>query len=292
MKSLFPNLEKLSGYLPDKLFLRLLYYRRLHQLLHLRRPLTIGDYIQWIKLNGKLERFSQYVDKYVVRAYVEHTIGAEYLIPMLGVWDSFDEITFEQLPQRFVLKATHGSGYNYICKDKSTIDMEAVRVQANSWLAENFYRREREPQYRDCTPRLIAEQYVENETGQLPDYKVHCSKGEPKIIQVNSNRFSGNMSEELFDPSWQRLSTVHNSLSIDPEKTTPKPRELAQMLKVARNLSKEFPYVRVDLYVVHGRVYFGELTFTPGSGFVTFMPKATGSQEFVRLLGIDLSAYA
>jgi hypothetical protein len=288
MQNIFSRLAEI---LPDKVYLNILFFRHHHRLLNLNDPQNFNDQIQWLKLNGKLERFSQFVDKYTVRGYVESKIGKEYLVPMYGVWDNFDDIDFSLLPQQFVLKATHGCGYNYICKDKSKINLPIVKKNFDKWMKENFYIREREPQYKNCQPRIIAEKYLEDQSDQLTDYKFYCSKGNVTDIQVNVDRFSSNMIDQHMDVNWKTAKSIQNKLFSLSDKPVKKPRQFSKMLLLAQKLSEDFPFVRVDLYYAEDKIYFGELTFTPGSGLIKFDRTANTDQEFARILKIDLAAY-
>lgn len=272
---------------PDRLFLYLFFYSSRHEILSLKNPKTYSAKIQWLKLHGNLERYARYADKYTVREYVKNTIGSEYLIPLIGVWDSFDEIPFDKLPNRFVLKATHGCGYNFICKDKASVDYATLRQTFNKWMTENFYKLQREPQYKDCTPRIVCEAYLEDETGSLTDYKFFCQKGNPEIIQVDADRFT-NRKSDLLDIDWNRLDYVTVGTLNTPSKPIKKPENLKQMVSLARKLSKDFPFVRVDLYSVGNKIYFGELTFTPGSGIIELTP-LSGDIKFGEM--VDLEAY-
>lgn len=277
----------LLSYLPDKPFTYLFYFKYKHRFVPLKDPKKFTEKIAWLKMFGNLERFAPYADKFTVRSYIEYKIGSEYLIPMIGVWDNVNDIPFDSLPNQFVLKVTHGCGYNYICKDKSKIDPEEVRRLLNGWMHENFYKQEREPQYKFCVPKIIGEKYLEDETGSLRDYKFWCAKGEPKIVQVDTDRFTDHKSD-LFDTSWKRLDYVQATTFSGTEHAIKKPKNLPQMLQVARELSEKFPFVRVDLYSVNNKIYFGELTFTPGSGIVD-MDSDDGELEIGKL--VDINAY-
>jgi hypothetical protein len=277
--------------LPDRVYLYLLYFRYQKQFLHLKHPKKYTEKIMWLKLHGNLETYTTLVDKYGVRDYIAKKLGEDYLIPLLGCWENFEDIQFNELPNRFVLKATHGSGYNFICKDKSKLDVAKLKMIFDGWMNENFFRFEREPQYKDIRPRIVCEEYMEDETGQLRDFKFYCANGRPKLIQVDTDRFSGHKSE-LLDPNWQKFTTVQCAAFGELEKPVTKPKMLKEMLDIATKLSKDFPFVRVDLYLVDDTIYFGELTFTPGSGIVQFEPSRTGDLEFARILDLDLNAYS
>lgn len=275
-------------YLPDKAYVMLDYLFYFGKLPNLRNPQNFSEKIQWLKIYGGLEKYSQYVDKYKVRNFVSQKAGKKYLVPLLGVWEKFEEIDFGQLPKQFVLKATHGSSYNFICKDKSSLNLKKLQEITRRWLRENFYQKTREVQYRDCQPRLIAEPYLEDASGGLTDYKIHCFNGQPYFIEVIWDRFTKpKLSYVDVDLSWRKLPISYRRNPY-PAKTPPKPRQLEEMILLAKKLSKPFTYVRVDLYLVRGVVYFGELTFTPGNGMDKFEPPETDFQ-----LGklIDLSKY-
>jgi hypothetical protein len=288
MQKLRAAAGKVIGLLPDKPYVYWLYFKYHKRFANLCHPVRYTEMITWLKLYGRLERYSSLADKYEVREFVGKTIGEGYLIPLLGVYERFEDIPFDQLPDQFVLKGTHGCGYNVICRDKSKLDWAELRATFERWLGENFYRFEREPQYRDIRPRIVVEQYLEDDSGSLRDYKFYCTKGEPRLVQVDTDRFLGHKSV-LMSPEWRMFESVQCSTfqNLTPP---PCPERYAEMLEVVRRLAKAFPFVRVDLYVAGGRIYFGELTFTPGSGFAEFNPKKTGDQEFARILQLDLAA--
>lgn len=279
--------NKIYMSLPDRPYIYLFYYQHMGQRLSLKDPRRFTQKIQWLKLHGRLERFAPFADKYLVRQYVREKVGEEYLVPLLGVWNKPADIPFKELPQRFVLKVTTGCNFNIICKDKAQLDVSATRQQLDAWMAEDFYRQERESQYKPHIPRIIAEAYLEDESGGLKDYKVHCSSGEPRMIQVDTDRFTDHKTD-CFDTDWRKidsLTPITFGDSIEPPK---RPQTLETILVLARKLSQDFPYVRVDFYTVGNKVYFGELTFTPGSG-VVHLPEE-GDLELGSY--IDLEAYS
>jgi TupA-like ATPgrasp len=276
--------RRLLAPLPDVWYLRINFLLRTHRFLKLRNPHAYSDKIQWLMLYGKLERYAQYADKYEARQYIRDILGPEYLVPLIGIWDKFDDIAFDSLPDRFVLKATHGQGYNFFCADKSSLDVASLRRTVSAWTSENFYRREREPQYRPIRPRLIAEAYLQDESGELRDYKFPCFAGEPYLVQVLSGHAS-NRRENFFDRDWNSLAIVEKDFPPATE-PIPKPSLLAEMFDVARKLAAGFPFVRVDLYCVDGQIYVGELTFTPACGLITYEPRAV-DLELGRMLDLD-----
>jgi hypothetical protein len=262
------------------------YFIATKKLLKLSDPKTFSEKIQWIKVYGRLERYTKYVDKYEVRDFITKTLGKEYLIPLLGVWNSFEEIDFDRLPNQFVLKATHGCAYVYICRNKETLDIHSLRNTVKKWLHENFYNKTRELQYRDCKPRIICEQYMEDESGELIDYKILCFNGLPQFIEVHTGRLLTH-NADYKDLNWRKLP-MSCVLGPNSNKELRKPKHLKTMINIARILSKPFPFVRVDLYYVKEKIYFGELTFTPANGLGRFEPPEVESK-----LGelFDLSKY-
>jgi TupA-like ATPgrasp len=262
LSTLIPN--KYFTYIPDNLFIRLTYFQAKHKLLNTKNPRTFSEKIQWIKLYGHLEDYGIYTDKLLVREYVKRTIGQEYLIPLIGQWDTFNDIQFEDLPEKFVLKATHGSGYNFICKYKTKINKDDLKNLVNGWFSENFYTLFREAQYKNLKPRLLCENYLEDEYGELKDYKFCCFDGKPNFLEIHSGRNSEHV-VEILDLNWSKLP--FNTMTKDASFQTPKPKNFTKMLKIAARLSKGFPFVRIDLYSVYGKIYFGEMTFTPLEGY-------------------------
>jgi hypothetical protein len=278
--------RKVLAPLPDAWYLRVNFLLRTRRFLKLGNPQAYSDKIQWLMLNGGLERYAQYADKYEARRYIEDTLGSEYLVPLIGVWDKFDDVPFDRLPGRFVLKATHGQGYNFFCPDKASLDLASLRRTVSAWMRENFYRREREPQYRPIRPRLIAEAYLQDDSGALRDYKFPCFDGEPYLVQVLAGHAS-NRTENFFDREWNPLAIEEKGFPNGTE-AIQKPCQLADMLDVAAKLSAGFPFVRVDLYCVDGQIYVGELTFTPACGIITYEPRSV-DLELGRML--DLSSF-
>jgi hypothetical protein len=258
--------------LPDGLYLRLRFLLVMRRIPHLRNPRTFSEVIQWLKLHGNLERYAPYADKYEVRQYVARTIGSQYLIPLIGVWDEFDQIPWDDLPQQFVLKSTHGCGDNFVCRDKSATDLARVRQTVTKWMSANFYHEHREAQYRNVVPRLIAEAYLEDDSGGLRDYKFSCFEGIPFLLEVMSNRGPG-MTVNLYDRQWNLLPVTTKGYSNSAKPLT-RLALLDDMLDAVTKLSARFPFVRVDLYYVDEKVYFGELTFTPANGFIAYEPKS------------------
>lgn len=243
--------------------------------LHLDNPQTFNEKLQWLKLYDRKPEYTIMVDKYKARKYIKEKIGEEYLIPLLGVWDKAEDIDFDALPNQFVLKCNHNSGLGmYICKDKSKLtenQIKAIRKNLAKGLKQDYYLAGREWPYKDVPRKIIAEKYMEDETGQLRDYKFYCFNGEPKIIMINSDRETGKTKADYFDMdfNWLDLKWGYEHALVKPLK----PINFEKMKELAVVLSKNIPELRVDFYEVNNKIYFGELTFFDGSGFDKIEPK-------------------
>lgn len=248
--------------------------------LNLENPKTFNEKIQWMKLHDSTPLKTRLADKYLVRDWIAEKIGEEYLIPLLGVWDTFDDIDFDTLPNQFVLKANHGSGWNVIVRDKAAFDKREAKKKFDQWLKTNYaYKPELELHYRDIVPKIIAEEYIENNGGNLYDYKVHCFNGDPKFIQYIGDRAEHNTREIFYNINWEAMPFTYTypryNISI------PKPNNFSKMIEAARTLSNGFRYVRVDFYQLNdGSLKFGELTFTPAAGKDSWNP-----DKFDKILG-------
>lgn len=239
--------------------------------LDLDNPKTFNEKIQWMKLYDCTDLKTQLSDKYLVRDWVASKIGEQYLIPIYGVWDSFDQIDFEQLPKKFVLKANHGCGWNIIVQNKNELDKKIAKKRMDTWMATNFaFKAGLELQYMNISPKIIAEEYLENENDDLYDYKVFCFNGKAESIMYLSNRQHG-LRMSFFDLDWNRLPFVYN---YPPNKQDiPRPQNLKRMINLAEKLAEGFAHVRVDFYVLNdGSIKFGEMTFTSLSGTCKWSP--------------------
>ncbi len=260
--------------IPDESYIRLMYSLTTGKNLDLGNPQLFKEKIQWLKLYNRNPLFTQMVDKYSVKAYVAERIGKKYVIPNLGVWDKFSEIDFNTLPEKFVLKTTHGGGSCgvVVCSDRNKFDRKTAEKKIRKSLSQDIYWNFREWPYRDVPKRIIAEQYIESGNSDLTDYKVFCFNGEPKFIQVIQNR-SIRETIDFFDTVWKHQEFVGLTPNVrNSEKSIPRPARLNEMLEIAATLSYGIPFLRVDLYVVNDNIYFGELTFFPASGLGTFTP--------------------
>lgn len=276
-------LRFLDKHASDELYLSWMFYHRLGYWPNLRKPKSFNEKLQWMKLHDRNPLFSLYADKYRVREHVSEAIGKEYLIPLIGVYDRADDIDFDSLPNQFVLKCNHGAGCNIICNDKDSFDKKNAVAKLNEWMAKDYSRYKREYHYASIERKIICEQFmIDNETGDLRDYKFFCIGGEIQMIQVDMSRFS-NHTRNIYDKNWNLLD-VEISFPRDTSRIIDPPKELSEMIWIAETLSKEFLQVRVDLYVINHKVYFGELTFFSGAGFSKYNPR-----QFEMELGSKLS---
>lgn len=260
--------------LSDEAYLKKMYYAQTGKILNLDNPTTYNEKIQWLKLNDRNPLYTKLVDKYEVKPIVESIIGTQYIIPTLGIWNKFEEIDFTSLPEQFVLKCTHDSGGVCICRNKGEFDIKKAKKIISTSLRNNFYLKGREWPYKNVKPRIIAEQYMEDDvTQELRDYKFFCFSGNPKALFVASDRQTeGEETKfDFFDMDYNHLPITngHPNAKIMPQK----PEKFEEMKMLAKKLSKGYPHVRVDFYEVNGKVYFGELTFFHWSGLMPFEPE-------------------
>ncbi len=233
---------------------------------------TFNEKLQWLKLYDRNSLYPILADKYLVREYIKNKIGNQYLISLIGVYDNAKDINWKSLPNKFVLKCNHASGTNIICQNKESLDKKKTIKILNKWLRTNYFWYSREWAYKDIKPRIICEKYMVDESGEeLKDYKFFCFNGEPKLIQVDYNRFE-NHKRNIYDTSWNFID-VSIKYPNDESIIINKPVNLSKMLELARVLSSNFMHVRVDFYSINGDIYFGELTFYHGSGHELFNPR-------------------
>lgn len=259
-------------FFPDSWFVRSEYKRIFGKKLNLRNPKGFNEKINWLKLYWRKPFIHGLVDKYAVKKYVAKKIGDQYVIPILGVWKNFDEINFAELPDKFVLKTTHGGGFNgvVICHDRNNFNFDEARIRLNAAMKWDLYKENREWVYKDIPHRIIAEEYITNGNHDLKDYKFFCFNGVPKFVCVHFDRQT-NHKAVYMDLNWERLPFVDN-YPCPPKHIEPKPENLDAMIGIARKLSDGMPFVRVDLYNIDGNIYFGELTFIPMNGMTVFDP--------------------
>lgn len=252
----------------DEAFVRRRFRETLGYSPDLAAPRTFCEKITWLLLRYRPPRLIPLADKYEVRAFVQDRIGAAHLVETLGLYERAADVDWDALPDAFVLKATHGSKWNLLCPDKARLDRDRARTEMARWLSRNFYWYGREWIYRDLPPRIIAERFLRAADGQPPaDFKFFCFAGEPRLVQVDADRFR-NHRRSFYSPDWIRLPATMTYPPI--EEPVPPPVRLGEMLHVCRQLARDLPFVRVDLYDCPARVVFGEMTFLPGRGIEPF----------------------
>lgn len=259
----------LLNYVPDKLYLKTVFKAETGYKLNLNNPRTYNEKLQWLKLYDRKPIYTTFCDKYAVREYVKNTVGEEYLVPLLGVYNTPDEIYWDDLPQQFVLKCTNGCGTNIICRDKSQLDIEQSTKKLSKWLKKSLFWMGREWAYKNIVPKIICEELIQTEDGKSPkDYKFLCFNGEPKLVQLHTDRF-GNYTMDYYDAEWNKTEICKKGLP-GSNAVADKPLRFEIMLYIAQVLSKEATFARVDLYNEKGRILFGEITLYPTSGFSVF----------------------
>ncbi len=265
--------KKISQRLSDKMFVQLEFYAHMGYALPLSNPQTYNEKIQWLKLYDHKPEYTKLVDKHEVKTIVAQIIGDEYIIPELGVWDNPEDIDFDSLPERFVLKVTHDSGGLVICTDKDSFDKNMAIEKLTKSLQRDYFLLHREWPYKNVKRRIIAESYMHDaKTGELRDYKFFCFNGAVKLMFVATNRQDKNTETcfDFFDRDYNHLDIIngHPNAKEIPEQ----PISLHKMISLAEKLSQGIPHVRVDFYEVDGKPYFGEMTFSHWSGIVPFEP--------------------
>ena len=263
--------RRMLDLLPDKLYLELMFKKRLGYKLDLKNPKTFNEKLQWLKLYDRKPIYTTMVDKYEAKKYVAEKIGEQYIIPALGVWYDPDEIDFDALPDQFVLKCNHNSGLGMcICKDKSKLDIESVKNELRKGLKQNYYLTGREWPYKNVKRRIIAEEFLADDSGEeLKDYKVLCFNGKAKLIELHQGRFTDHHTQDFYDINWNKT----NIKQIDDPSSDVimnKPVFLNEMIYLSEVLSTDISHLRIDWYYSNHQLYFGEITFYDASGFGAF----------------------
>lgn len=262
--------RKLSRLIPDRIYLQIVYFRHFKKFIDFDNPKTFNEKIQWLKLNYRKEEYTNLVDKYRVKQYITKLIGEEYVIPTLGVWKNVDDIDFKSLPEKFVLKCNNDSGGIVICKNKKDFD----EVKAKSFLKErlknNGYWYGRKWPYKNVKPCIIAEKYMEDSISKdLKDYKFFCFNGSMEFFDIDIDRFIEHRSN-YYDRNGNFLPFGKTYCPPDYTKKIEMPKNLDKMIELAETISHNTVLSRIDFYEIDGQVYFGEITFYPGSGFSPF----------------------
>lgn len=256
-------------WMPDRMYLQCRYFGYNGSWLNLKKPERFNEKLQWLKLYYRKVEFAQMVDKVEAKKYVASIIGEEYVIPTIGVWNSFEEIEFEQLPKQFVLKTTHDSGGVVLVENKNEIIYEKVQKKINKSLCRTYYKIGREWVYKSVKPRIVVEKFMGS---NLQDYKLFCFNGEVRMTLVCSERFTDSgLCEDFFDNDWKHMDLKrpkHDNL----QRVINKPQNFELMKRLAEKLAVGIPFVRIDFYEIEEKVYFGEITFYPASGFEGFEP--------------------
>ena len=267
------------GWLPDKLYLSLRYRFIIGHWIDWKNPKTFTEKIQWLKVYNRKPEYTTMVDKYAVKRYVADRIGEDYVIPTIGVWEKTEDIDWDSLPNQFVLKTTHGGGGGgvVICRDKSIFNRQMAVAKLNESLASDIYSNLREWPYKNVYRRIIAEKFIasckSSTAKDLPDYKFFCFNGEPKYCQVIRDRHTKE-TIDFYDMQWNHQDFVGlNPVASNGLNPVARPKHLDEMVAICRKLSADIPFVRVDLYVVDDKEYFGELTFFPASGLGWWTPE-------------------
>ncbi|MCE2612693.1 glycosyltransferase [Flavobacteriaceae bacterium D16] len=275
-KLLFGLLKKLK-FLPPAFYVKIYYEYYTGKKLNLRQPKEFNEKIQWLKVYYKNPLLTKLVDKYSVREYVKEKVGDEYLNELLGVYNKCGEVDFDALPDQFVIKGVHGFHFNLIVPDKSQLNRRKARYLMTKWLSKNqYYRGGLEWAYKNVPPRLIAEKFLaEMGKDAINDYKFYCFSGVPRFVQVDRQTEI----HSYYDPEWNLLPFTKGKspLKKDPLE---KPENFETMVGLAGKLAGDFPFVRVDLYNIDGKILFGEMTFYPSDGRTEFKP-----EEYNRILG-------
>lgn len=267
-KNILKKIKYFLKFLPDETYLKLYYFSVFKKKLDLKNPTSFNEKIQWLKINDRNPEYIKLVDKYEVREYIEKTIGKKYLVPIIGVYDNFDDIDFEKLPSSFVIKCTHDSGGVVICKEKTNFDIKYAKRKINNCMKHNYFYIGREWPYKFVKPRIIIEEYLED---NIIDYKLMCFNGKVKGSIVCSERdFNGSVKVDTYDENWKKLPFSRKY--PNSEKLIEKPQKYEEMVKIAEQLSQNMRFARIDLYEVKSKIYFGEITLYPGCGFEKFNP--------------------
>lgn len=263
MKRINNFLAIILSVLPDKLFSQITFLSKHKRLPDLKNKIYFNEKLLYLKLNDRNKSYQQIVDKYQVRDYIIKKIGKEYLIPLVGVYDAPKTIDYSTLPNKFVIKITNGSQNNIVCTNKEQLDWKRTVKKINRWLKKNYYKRTREWPYKGVKNKILIEQFISDRNGQLNDYKFWCFAGIPKFVQIDMDRFN-NHKRDFYDIDFEKKLPFKITYPTSNSKFS-KPRNYGEMLGIVETLAKDFKFVRVDLYNLDGKIYFGELTFYPGN---------------------------
>lgn len=265
-------LEKLSPFFTTRQYIKLRWRLVIGESLNLKNPQTYNEKLQWLKVYYRDPLYTSLVDKFKVKQFVSDIIGSQYVIPLIASWDSVEEIEWDKLPNQFVIKCSHDCGGMIICRDINTLNIDAAKRKLKNCLKTNYYYKSREWPYKDVKTKIFAETYMEDEYGELRDYKFFCFNGEVKAMFIASDR------SKITDTCFDFYDADFNHLPFTqwhPNATAviEKPKSFEKMKELASKLSQGMPHVRVDFYEVKGQIYFGEFTFFHYGGMMPFSPK-------------------
>lgn len=265
-------------FIPDRSYIQVYFFLKNHRFANIDHPRSFSEKLQWYKLNYHNPLLQKHADKSAVRAYVEQTIGGQYLTPKYGEYSSFADIDFDRLPEQFVLKCTHDSQSAIVVREKSQIDRRKLSRHFNTALGRDWYWQGREWAYKNVPRKIIAEYLIPTEDGMVPeDFKFYCFDGKVKLVGVYSDRYTSRFGRHWFSPVWEYLGdgNLPGPASECPDDLKTPPSSLKDLLKMSESLSVGLPHVRVDWYVTETNVYFGELTFYTSGGFSHYHDKST-----------------
>lgn len=268
------QLYKYAHRISDKRLLKCWYRKRTGTKLNLKKPTSLNEKMQWLKINDRKDSYTTMVDKYEMKSYVENKLGRACTIPTLGIYKSFDEIDFSALPDRFVLKATHDSGSLIVCQDKAKFDYEHARAKLEFSLSRNYYWKAREWPYKNVEPRIICEAYLENkDKSPLVDYKFYCYGGEPRYFMYSLGEAEHRVRNHKFNMELQSIDHLFKKVEAIKAEDIELPSNIGEMIDIVRTLSRGFKHIRIDLYNVDGVIYVGEFTFYSGAGLINIESK-------------------
>ncbi len=258
----------------DKSFLTVYYLLRMGKKMHWNNPQSFTEKLTWLKVNNRKPIYTEMVDKYLAKKLVKNKIGEEYVIRTYGVWNSFDEIDFSGLPNQFVIKTTHGGGSTgvVVCKDKKNFNIDTARNKINKSLAMDLYTTNREWPYKNVERRIIVEEYIEDGNGRQDDYKIFCFNGKVQFLKIVFDNETGHHAN-FYDRNWELQNFFESDILPDDKVNIPRPLNFDKMIEIAEKLSRDLPFLRVDLYNLDGKIYFGEMTFYPARGMDFYSPQ-------------------
>ncbi len=268
------RLKLFTKNMPDDKYLGLLYKITFHKKINWNNPQSFNEKLQWLKLNDRKNIYTTMVDKYEAKKYVAKAIGEKYIIPTIGIYNDFNEIDFDKLPNQFVMKCTHDSGNVIVCKDKSQFDISFARKKINKSLKRDYYLINREWPYKNVEPRIIIEKYMENNNGiNLIDYKFYCFNGKPEYLYVSEGLTNHSTAKiDFFDMNFKKAPFGRGDFA-HYDSVPNKPKNFEKMKELSKKLAVDMKFLRVDFYEINGQIYFSELTFTPCGGFMKFVPE-------------------